>query len=350
MNNHSRSRRAFIRNSGLAALAAFVSPHVRALGQGASPVKAPRLRPGDKVGLINPAWAVNEESDLEIVKEVVIALGLKYTLGKHVLDRYGYLAGKDQDRAADVNAMFADSSVNCILAVRGGSGCNRILPLLDYDLMSKNPKVVIGYSDITSLLMAIYARCNMVTFHGPVGISTWNQFSVDYFKRILFGGEAVTMHNPTTTGDSLVQTKDRIGTITPGVARGRLVGGNLSVLASMVGSQFLPDWKDGVLFLEDDGEKTHRMDRMLTQLKLSGILDQISGVVFGKCTNCGPDEGYGSLTLEEVLNDHIRPLRIPAWSGAMIGHIENKFTVPLGVQAEIDAERGTIQMLEPAVT
>jgi len=350
MNNHGRSRRTFLRNSGIAALAVLVSPEIRALEQGASPVKPPHLRPGDTVGLINPAWAVYEESDLEIVKEIVIALGLKYTLGKHVLDRYGYFAGRDEDRAADVNAMFADPSVNCILAVRGGWGCNRILPLLDYDLMSKSPKVIIGYSDVTSLLIAIYARCNMVTFHGPVGISTWNQFSVDYFKRILFGGEAVTMQNPTTTGDSLVQTKDRIGTITPGVVRGRLVGGNLSILASMVGSQFLPDWKDAILFLEDDGEKIYRVDRMLTQLKLSGILDQISGVVFGKCTNCGPDEGYGSLTLEEVLNDHIRPLRIPAWSGAMIGHVENKFTMPLGVQAEIDAERGTIQMLEPAVT
>ena len=350
MNNHNRSRRAFIRNSGVAALAAFVSPHVRALGQGASPVKPPRLRPGDMVGLINPAWAVNEESDLEIVKEVVIALGLKYTLGKHVLDRYGYFAGRDEDRAADVNAMFADPSVNCILAVRGGWGCNRILPLLDYDLMSKSPKVIIGFSDVTSLLIAIYARCNMVTFHGPVGISTWNQFSVDYFKRILFGGEAVTMQNPTTTGDSLVQTKDRIRTITPGVARGRLVGGNLSVLASMVGSQFLPDWKNVILFLEDDGEKIYRVDRMLTQLKMAGILGQVSGVVFGKCTNCEPGEGYGSLTLDEVLDDHIRPLGIPAWSGAMIGHVENKFTVPLGVQVEIDAQRGTIQMLEAAVS
>jgi len=173
---------------------------------------------------------------------------------------------------------------------------------------------------------------------------------LDYFRRILFEGEAVIMHNPTKTGDSLVQTRDRIRTITPGVAGGRMVGGNLSILASMVGSQFLPDWKNVVLFLEDDGEKIYRVDRMLTQLKLAGILGRVSGVVFGKCTNCEPGEGYGSLTLDEVLDDHVRPLGIPAWSGSMIGHIEEKFTVPLGVRAEINAEGGTIQLLEAAVS
>jgi muramoyltetrapeptide carboxypeptidase len=350
MNNRNYSRRVFLRNSGVAALAALVSHRVRALDGSASPLKPPRLKPGDTVGLINPAGALYEKSDLEIVKEIVVALGLKYIIGNHALDRYGYLAGQDEDRAADVNDMFSDSSVNCILAVRGGWGCNRILPLLDYDLIRRNPKVVLGYSDITSLLLALYARCNLVTFHGPVGISTWNRFSLDYFNRILFEGESVVMRNPVGNADNLVQTKDRLFTITSGVARGRLVGGNLSVLTAMVGSRYLPDWRGAILFLEDDGEKIYRIDRMFTQLKLAGILDQVSGLVFGKCTHCEPGEGYGSLTLEEVLNDHVHPLSIPAWSGAMIGHIEDKFTLPVGVQVEIDAEQGTIRMLEGAVS
>ncbi len=350
MNTQRSSRRNFLRTSGLAALSMMVSSSLRARGRSPSAVKPPRLRPGDTVGLINPAGALDEKSDLEIVKEIVVALGMRYVVGAHALDRYGYLAGRDEDRAADVNAMFGDPSVRCVLAVRGGWGCNRILPFLDYEMITRNPKVVLGYSDITSLILALYARCNLVTFHGPVGISTWNQFSLDYFRRILFDGESVVMRNPAVKGDNLVQTKDRHLTITSGVTRGRLVGGNLSVLTAMVGSTFLPDWKGAILFLEDDGEKIYRVDRMFTQLKLAGILGQLSGLVVGKCTGCEPGEGYGSLTLEEVLRDHVGTLGIPAWSGAMIGHIENKFTVPLGVEAEINAAEGTIRMLEPAVS
>ena len=158
------------------------------------------------------------------------------------------------------------------------------------------------------------------------------------------------MENPKETGDNLAQTKDRILTIHGGKATGRLLGGNLTVLSAMVGSDFLPDFTDNILFLEEVGEDIYRVDRMLTQLKLAGILGQISGFVFGKCSDCGPGKSYGSLTLEEVLNDHIKPLGIPAWYGSMIGHIENKFTIPLGISTEIDADNGSISLLEPAVS
>jgi muramoyltetrapeptide carboxypeptidase len=240
--------------------------------------------------------------------------------------------------------------VDAILCVRGGWGCNRILPLLDYKAIAAHPKIILGYSDITSLLTAIHARTGLITFHGPVGASTWNTFSLDFVRRVLFNAEAVAMDNPKATGDGLVVTKDRVQTLTPGTVSGRLVGGNLTVLTAMLGSAYLPDWSGTILFLEDTNENIYRIDRMLTQLKLAGVLDRISGFVFGKCTKCGPGEGHGSLTLEEVLNDHIKPLKIPAWYGAMIGHIDNKFTVPVGVRAEINAERGTITMLESAVS
>jgi muramoyltetrapeptide carboxypeptidase len=279
----------------------------------------------------------------------VAALGLKVKVGPHVLDRYGYLAGKDADRAADLNAMFADDSVAAVLCVRGGWGCNRLLPLLDYKTIATHPKILLGYSDITALLVAIYAKTGLVTFHGPVGASNWNPYSLDFVRRILFQAEAVAMSNPADRGNGLVVTKDRIQTLTPGTASGRLLGGNLTVLSAMLGSEYLPDWSGAILFLEDTNEHIYRIDRMLTQLQLAGVLDKISGFVFGKCTKCDPGDGYGSLTLEEVLNDHIRPLKIPAYSGAMIGHIENKFTVPLGVQVRIDAEHGTLAMLESAV-
>jgi muramoyltetrapeptide carboxypeptidase len=146
-----------------------------------------------------------------------------------------------------------------------------------------------------------------------------------------------------------VQAEDRIQTITPGRARGRLVGGNLTVLSAIVGTPYVPDLDGAILFLEDTGEAVYRMDRMLTHLKLAGLLGRLRGFVFGRCTDCEPGEGYGALTLDEVLADHVRPLGVPAFRGAMIGHIDRQFTVPVGLPAEIDADAGTIRLLEPAV-
>ena len=344
-----QGRRSFLQSSLAAALATQLGPALRAADPTRASVKPRRLREGATVGLVSPASATWLTEEIDIIKETVTALGLKYKAGRHMMDRYGYLAGKDADRAADLNAMFADPSVDAILCVRGGWGCNRILQLLDYKLIAAHPKILLGYSDITSLLTAINAKTGLVTFHGPVGASTWNKYSLDSLRRILFNAEAITMENPRVLGDNLAVTKDRIQTITPGTASGRLLGGNLTVLTAMLGSDYLPNWSGAILFLEDVRENIYRIDRMLTQLKLAGVLDRVSGVVFGKCTKCEPGEGHGSLTLEEVLNDHLRPLKVPAWSGAMIGHIESKFTVPVGALARIDAERGTITMLEPAV-
>ena len=314
-----------------------------------STLKPPRLKPGDTVGLINPAGATFHHEDVIIAEETFAALGLKMKAGAHLLDRYGYLAGTDEARAADVNSMYADPDVDAIITLRGGWGCNRILDLLDYKTIAKHPKIIMGYSDITSLLLALNAKTSLVTFHGPVGISTWNEYSTDYVKRLLFEGQTFTMLNPTDKGDNLTQVKDRILTIHGGQSQGRLLGGNLTVLTAMVGSDYLPDFKNNILFLEEVGEDIYRVDRMLTQLKLAGILDEISGFVFGKCSKCNAGESYGSLTMEEVLDDHIKPLGIPAWFGSMIGHIEDKFTIPLGVKAEIDADKGSIKLLEAAV-
>jgi muramoyltetrapeptide carboxypeptidase len=165
----------------------------------------------------------------------------------------------------------------------------------------------------------------------------------------LFDAEPVIFGNPSAKGDNLIQTSDRIETITPGTARGVLVGGNLSVLTAMVGSPYLPRWKGVILFLEDEREDIYRIDRMLTQLRIAGIADQLAGVVIGKFTDCRPGLEYGSLTLEEVYQEQIAPLGVPAFAGAMIGHIENKFTIPVGGEVDIDASKGTITMREPAV-
>ena len=335
-------RRHFLRIFGLTALATQARLSPRTL------LKPPRLKLGDTVGLVNPASPI-DPADIKPIKDTLATLGLKVKLGSHLLDRYGYLAGKDADRAADINMMFADTSVQAILTMRGGWGCNRILPLLDYELIRSHPKILLGYSDITSLLNAIYARSDIVTFHGPVGTSTWNAFTLDYVKRLLFARETLKLQNPLPSSDSVTTAQFRVATITPGKARGRLVGGNLSVLTAMVGSPYLPPWKQTILFLEETGEDIYRVDRMLTQLKLAGILHQIAGFIFGQCTDCGSGKEKESLTLMEVLRTHILPLEIPAWYGSAIGHIQDKFTLPVGVEVEIDALSGTIQMLESAV-
>ncbi|MDM9583447.1 LD-carboxypeptidase [Nostoc sp. GT001] len=334
-------RREFLTTCGLATLATQIPTLTAQAKPSLNTIrKPPRLQAGDTVGLIAPAGIVDAK-DIEAAQKLISQLGLKVKLGKHILDRYGYLAGKDSDRAQDVNLMFSDRTVKAIIPMRGGWGCNRILPLLNYSLIRSHPKILIGYSDITTLLLAINARSQMITFHGPVATSTWNQFTVDYFKRILFNGEAVTMQN-------LNPSEVRVETIASGKARGKLVGGNLSVLSAMVGSPYLPSWNKSILFVEEVGEDVYRIDRMLTQLKTAGILNQITGFIFGQCTKCSLGD-EPSFTLMQVLQQHILPLGIPAWYGSMIGHIKDKFTLPIGVEVEIDAELGTIRMLEAAV-
>lgn len=339
------NRRQFLTTLGLTTLVTQIYPQndqVIAKNQ-LSPnitIKPPRLKIGDTIALIAPAGII-EPQDIEDAKQTFKQLGLNAITGAHILDRDGYLAGTDINRAQDIHTMFADKSVKAIIAMRGGWGCNRILPLLNYPLIRSHPKIIIGYSDITSLLLAINARSRLITFHGAVATSTWNQLTVDYFQRILFNGEVLTMENNSTP-------EGKIEIITPGKARGKLIGGNLSVITAMVGSAYLPSWYNNILFLEDIGEDIYRVDRMLTQLKNAGILNQISGFIFGQCTNC-PASDQQSFTLMQILKHHIQPLAIPAWYGSMIGHIKDKFTVPVGLEVEIDADFGTIKMLAAAV-
>ena len=310
-----------------------------------------RLAPGDTVALVAPASATFQSLDLDIARESLEALGLKVKVGRHVLSRHGYLAGADKDRAADINRFFGDRSVNAVLPIRGGWGSARVLPYLDFGTIRRNPKIVLGYSDITALLLAIHAKTGLITFHGPNGLGRWDAWSVDYLRRLLFNAEAVPLENPRTLSErnSLVPTEHRVRTITGGTARGRLLGGNLTVLTTILGSQYLPSWDDAILFLEDVGEDLYRIDRMFTQLRLAGVLEKVRGVVFGTCAECGPGEGFASLTLEEILLDHLKPLNVPAWFGAMIGHQMPQWTLPVGAEVDIDAGKGTIALRAPAV-
>lgn len=334
---------------GSAAIAATALPLSAApTSSRPSAIRPKRLKEGDLVGFINPAGASFDRDGAAIAREAMAALGLRTVFGDHLFDRYGYLAGQDEHRAADINTFFADPEVSAVLALRGGWGSNRLLPLLDYEVIRRNPKVLMGMSDITGLLVGIHAKTGLVCFYGPT-VGSWNEFTTGNARRVLFDGEAVTMRNKAGTADRLVQVDNRVLTITGGTARGPLLGGNLTVLTAMMGSDYLPDFEGSILFLEDLNEEIYRVDRMLTQLGLAGVLGKVAGFVFGDCKNCDPGSGYGSLTLMEVLADHVGSLGVPAWYGSMIGHIADKFTVPLGIQAEIDADAGTIRLLEPAV-
>ncbi len=305
-------------------------------------LKPSALKPGDTIAISSPAGAVWDDTQVEKFKDIVESLEFKVKLGQTLKEKHGYFAGTDELRAKEINAFFTDKDVKGIFCMKGGWGCARILDKLNYDVIKKNPKVIMGFSDITSLLIAINSKTGVVTFHGPVGNSGWNDFSVDYIKRVLMKKELVTYVYPD-------KDDDKPYTITAGKAKGILMGGNLTVLAGIIGSEYLPHWKNKILFLEEAKEEPYSIDRMLMQLKLAGVLQNISGFVFGKCVKCDAEEPQKAFLFKEVLEQHIKPLGIPAFYGAMIGHIENKYTMPIGIGAEIDAEKYTIKLLESAV-
>lgn len=304
------------------------------------------IKKGDTVGLISPSAATADRMQFTFAKEALEALGFEVKLGKNLMNRRGHLAGTDEERAEDLNDMFADKEVKAILSIRGGSGAARILPLIDYKTISKNPKPLLGYSDITALHCAIHAQTGLITFHGPMGSGSWNSFNVEQFDKVFFEQEMITYENIHDESDELVVKSNRIQTIKAGKVTGKILGGNLSVLTAISGSPYYPDFKDAILFIEDVGEDPYKMDRMMSTLKLNGTLEKIKGFVFGQCSDCEPGGGYGSLTLDQVLDDYVLPLNIPAYSGAMIGHISKQFIIPVGAKVAMDADKGTISLLE----
>ncbi|HWY38792.1 MAG TPA: LD-carboxypeptidase [Bacteroidia bacterium] len=341
-----KDRRQFIKVAGTALLGAQVlggSALAETTGIFTQEILKPQaLKSGDTIAISSPAGAVWDDAQMEKFTGIIEGLGFKVKTGQTLKEKFGYFAGTDEMRAKEINTFFADEDIRAVFCMKGGWGCARLLDKIDYDLIRKNPKIIMGFSDITSLLIALYSKTGLVTFHGPVGNSGWNDFSVDYIQRILMKKEAVSYAYPE-------KDDDRPYTINPGKAKGVLIGGNLTVLAGIMGSDYLPPWKNKILFLEEAKEEPYEVDRMLTQLKLAGVLQNISGFVFGKCAKCEAEEPAKAFTLKEVLEQHIKPLGIPAFYGAMIGHIENKYTVPIGIEAEMDAGKCTMKLLESAV-
>ena len=310
------------------------------------PRKPPRLRLGDTVGLVAPASAVTVPYELDRAIHWIRGMGLVPKIGRHVADQDGYLAGRDIDRAADIDAMFADPEVRALFAVRGGWGGARILPLLDWASIRANPKLLIGYSDTTALHLAIAARAGFPTLHAPNAASRWEAASWESLWRIAFAGAT-----PVLGGEEAERASGRVARIlAPGSTHGRLLGGNLTILSTLMGTGWLPAFDGAILFLEDIGEEPYRVDRMLQHLKLAGVFDRVNGVVFGQCTRCtSPDPDYAGFLLDDVIDRHLAGLDKPVIAGFNTGHVTNQLTLPINVPVELDTASRTLRMLEPAV-
>jgi muramoyltetrapeptide carboxypeptidase len=300
--------------------------------------------------LLAPAGPLLERDDLTRAQELCRALGYEPVLGANAYNRYGYLAGTDDDRLADLNQSLQDPAINAIWCIRGGYGALRLLERVDYDAITRHPKALVGFSDITALLNAVTRISGVVTYHGPVARASMPEFSRRHFQRVLASPEAPgRLGRIPLAADVLVPRDNRIVTLCGGSAEGPLAGGNLSLLQCLIGSPYFPDLQGAILFLEDAGEDLYRVDRMLAHLRMVGAFRQLAGVVVGHFTELERAGRDGALGFDEVLSTYFEPLGIPVAYGFPIGHIECQWTLPLGVIARLDAGAGELELLEPAV-
>lgn len=313
-------------------------------------IKPKRLKKGDTIGLIAPGGYISEDAFIESIENIE-KLGLKPYFTDNILARNGYLGGSDEKRSNDIIHMFINDKVDGIICARGGYGCNRILPMLDYDAIKANPKVLVGYSDITALHNAIYAKTGLVTFHGPVATSTFNDFSINNFVNVIMEPKDryVFKHS-----DDYKKGGDfEIYTIREGKAKGELIGGNLRIVVTLPGTPYDVDFTNKILYLEEIDEKPYRIDRMLTELLLAEKLQQVAGIALGVLRKCdkkvGSQKGEETFSLKEVLMDRLYDLGVPVIYGLSFGHIENKYTLPFGINAELDVINQTITLEEAAV-
>jgi muramoyltetrapeptide carboxypeptidase len=335
-------RRTFIIQSSLAGLSTTIpASKINTKNNELQPAIYPKpLRKGGTIGLVTPGSALSRSAfEKSITSLSELGFQVKYTSNLRV--RADFLSGTDQQRVDDLHQMFEDDEVDAVFCARGGYGATRLLDLIDYDIIRNNPKPFLGYSDITALHAAFYKHTGLVCFHGPVGASEWNDFSADYVTDILTKGKKVKIRaeNPTI--------------ISSGKASGKLIGGNLSLLTALIGTPHDVDYSDHLLFIEEVGESTYRVDRMLTQLLSSGKLKNVAGIALGYFTDCDADPSSPyyeySIGLKEVLADRLGGLGVPVVYGFPIGHEPHNATLPIGVNAQIDAERGVIKLLESAV-
>lgn len=311
-------------------------------------IKPARLKPGATIGLIAPASPPAEEKFVRAYANLE-AFGFKVKPGEFLRAQNGYLAGTDAQRLSDLHRAFSDPEVDAVWCLRGGYGCGRLLPDIDYDLIRKHPKPLIGYSDVTALHLAIHAKTGLVTFHGPVTASEFPENTIRHFKSVLM--EPVAPYEIAAPGPDEILPGDEFKpfVIVPGKARGPLMGGNLALLSALAGTPFSPVYKDKLVFIEDIGEVPYRLDRMLTQMLQATDLAKAAGIALGVFTDCRSKGDGPSMTMQETLADRLGNLGIPVLYGLPFGHVAHQATFPYGIEAALDTERQTLTLLETAV-
>jgi muramoyltetrapeptide carboxypeptidase len=315
------------------------------------PVRPPRLARGSRIALVAPAGPLLDRDDLHRAEALCRALDYVPVMGVHADGHHGYLAGTDDDRLADLNGAIADPTIDAIWCIRGGYGVTRILDGVEFEPLRSRPKIILGYSDITALLLAALRHAGLITFHGPTARAPMPAFSRWHFERVLATAEpAGRLGRLPDPAGVLVPKDNRILAIRPGLAEGPLLGGNLSLLQCLVGTAHLPDLDGAILFLEDVGEDLYRVDRMLAHLRAAGLLARLAGVAVGRFTQLQRHMSDGAFGFDEVLATYFEPLGVPVAFGFPVGHIDDQWTLPLGVRARLDAGAGELELLEAAVS
>jgi muramoyltetrapeptide carboxypeptidase len=313
-------------------------------------LKPPHLKKHDVIGIVAPASAPSSDQKIDKGIRYLEQLGYRVKVGVHAKAVHGYLAGRDKGRAGDLNAMFADKRVKAIIAVRGGYGTARLLEHIDYRLVRRNPKIFVGYSDLTTLQLAVFAKTRLLTFSGPMlaveMFDKMDRFTEEFFWRLLSSPHPIGLvSNPSNKPLKVLLSPSRKTQVT-----GRLLGGNLSMVASIMGTMFQPDFRKHIFFFEEVGEEPYRIDRMLTQLRLAGILRTIKALLIGSLIDCVPaDKAKPSLSIDEVLDELTSDLKIPILSGLAYGHMPRKLTMPIGLTSRVDSHSGTLEFLEGCV-
>lgn len=308
-------------------------------------LKPKPLKKGDTIGLVGVSGALRDPKEkYPRMMEAIERMGYNVVLADSCREYYGYLSGTDASRADGLNRMFADDRVDAVVCMRGGYGVARMLDLVDFDVIRANPKIFLGYSDITALHTAIHEKVGMVTFHGPMPSTCWpviDDYTRDSMLRALTSTQPLgLMANPAGEAPRCV---------VPGTCEGTLVGGNLTLIASACGTPYALDVTGKVLLLEDIGERIYRLDSMLTQLRQAGMFEKCAGVVLGGFTDCTIEYPRYALTLEDIIRDIIVPAGKPVLANMAIGHMDTKMTVPLGVRCRVDATNGTLEIVESAL-
>lgn len=309
--------------------------------------KPKRLQKGDLIGIISPASSPDDLTRISSGVKYLEKLGYRTILGSNVGKNHGYLAGSDEERLSDLHSMFANKNVKAIMCVRGGYGSPRLLDKIDYKLIKRNPKIFVGYSDITALQMAFLQRANLITFAGPMlAVDFYDEvshYTEEFFWRIVTSNKKIgRIENP---------NNEKIHYLKKGTASGQIIGGNLALLVSLMGTSFSPDYRNKILLLEDTGEAPYRLDRLFNQLRIAKVFDKVRAIILGAFTDCKElDPTKKTLTLGEVIEDYFSRLKKPVVYNVQHGHIKDNITIPFGIRIKLNATKGFVEYLESAVS